>query len=116
MTGSTDRRGPEIIVLNVGFDGTGVPVKSEPAEDENTAAFIEYLTNPTDEETFTPPRKNGVCVTCDRVHASDETRATGRFNPDGPTGYLAILVPGAEPRATREEARAETCAWFASNR
>lgn len=48
------------------------------------------------------------CPACDHVHASDDARAVGRFDP-APTTYVA--AHGGPPRATRTEAEADECAW-----
>lgn len=36
----------------------------------------------------------------------------GRFRPEGPLGYRAATAPGAELRATREDAIADEVAWL----
>jgi hypothetical protein len=48
-----------------------------------------------------------VCTTCDSIHGADATRAVGRFNPEGTTGYVSRS--GGPERPTRDEAMADYC-------
>jgi len=48
------------------------------------------------------------CSVCDWVHSAADVRAIGRFDPDGPAGYIADL-PGAKVRSTRVEAQRDVC-------
>lgn len=45
---------------------------------------------------------------CGAVHASDDARAVGRFQPGGPFGYAANY-DGGSIYATRQEAEQATC-------
>lgn len=51
------------------------------------------------------------CAACGFIHSRMDTRAIGRFSPEGATRYRSTLVPDASIRATRSEAIADTCAW-----
>lgn len=50
----------------------------------------------------------GPCeCTCHTRRGRPETRAVGRFDPNGPHGYRAASMPDAPLRSTREEAESD---------
>ena len=53
------------------------------------------------------------CPRCNRVHGSDAAVVVGRFTDGGPTHFRAATAPDAPLRATRAEAVADQCAWWA---
>jgi hypothetical protein len=57
------------------------------------------------------PRPLNYCK-CGQIHGTDSVQAVDRFRPEGPRGYRAVTVPGAELRATRSEAQADVCTWW----
>lgn len=56
-----------------------------------------------------PSRMKSACTTCGRIHTSTDAIAVGRFQLDGPIGYVAASA-GSPIRATRTEAEADECA------
>lgn len=64
-----------------------------------------------------PPRRSSrmrICPVCERTHASDSVRAQDRFNPEGPTGYMA-MIPGYPIHPTREIAMSAVCQYQHDN-
>lgn len=49
-----------------------------------------------------------LCPACGSAHTSGDTSAVGRFNPNGPDGYMARF-PGSPVRCTRDEALQDIC-------
>lgn len=57
------------------------------------------------------------CPKCGTTHSpTSSTYAVGRFNTDGPVGFMSTVVPEALMRPTREEAEQDGCDYFAAQR